>query len=111
MKTREAISNISDKLKDSAREAEGHLREAAGAVSEGVRESAGIAADSARHARANLMDAAEAHAADAKAIGKDAYRHAGSALAQVDSLVARNPVGALVAALGLGLVLGMMARK
>jgi ElaB/YqjD/DUF883 family membrane-anchored ribosome-binding protein len=36
---------------------------------------------------------------------------ASQTLADVERLVARNPVGAIIAALGVGVVLGLMTRK
>ena len=100
MKTTQALSSFPGKIGDSAREAGDHLNAATGAIGEGMREASYAA-----------TDVAKAAASDAQEIGKDVYRRAGDALSNIDQVVARNPVGALVAALGFGLVLGMMARR
>ncbi len=76
-----------------------------------MRETAAIAGEAARETAHDVRNAADRGISEAKTVGREAYRRAGDALAGVDSFVARNPVGALVAALGVGLVLGMFARK
>ena len=77
-----------------------HQHDAAEVAADGVRQSA-------RKAEAAIQDAT----ASGKELYRDAADRAGRSLAGIDTLVARNPVGALVAALGIGLVLGLMARK
>jgi ElaB/YqjD/DUF883 family membrane-anchored ribosome-binding protein len=115
MKSSQTLSNISDKLRGTAHEAEQHLRAAAGAVQDGLRDGAAIAADGARQVSGTTVAAAESVAAEAAAIGHDTYKRlqgrTGDAIASIDAMVSRNPVGALVAALGMGLVLGFLARR
>lgn len=50
-------------------------------------------------------------AAKSSDIIEDAQARASGTIAAIDQVVARNPAGALIAALGVGLVLGMMARR
>jgi ElaB/YqjD/DUF883 family membrane-anchored ribosome-binding protein len=111
MRASNTISTISDKLRDTASDAGEHLTAAGAAVNQGVHDAAEVAADGVRQSARK----AEAAIQDATASGKELYRdaadRAGRSLAGIDTLVARNPVGALVAALGIGLVLGLMARK
>ena len=115
MRTGAAASNIADTVRDTAKEAESQLRAAGENLAHGVREGMTVASESlkegARHA-SGAVDTIRTGASDA---GRDAYRvladRTGEAIAGVDRVVARNPVGALVAAMGVGLVLGFLARR
>lgn len=86
MRTRHTVSEISDKLRDTARDGAQQASEAVNTVVTG-----------------------------STSAGRDTYRllanRTGNALAGVDKAVSRNPVGALAAALGAGLVLGLLARR
>ena len=111
MRAANTMSSISDTLRDSATDATEHLRAAGESVSEGLRDSANTAAESVRQSARS----AESRISDAAASGKELYRgalsSAGDSISGIDKFVSRNPSGALIAALGLGLVLGFMARR
>lgn len=111
MRAASTVSAISDKLRETATDANEHLHAAGDAVSQGLRDTAEVAAEGVRQS-AKL---AEAAIHDATTSGRDIYKdaaaRASSSIAGVDKLVARHPIGALIAALGLGLVLGLVARK
>ena len=104
MRAAQTVSTISDTLRDTAKGAGEHLQAAGESVNEGLRETASVAADGLRQS-----------AKSAEAVGKDIYKdlahRASGSIESIDTMVARHPVGALVAALGFGVVVGLLARK
>lgn len=111
MRAGQTVSAMSDKLRDTARDAGEHLYAAGETVNEGLRETAGVAAEGLRQSAKSAETAIEGAAATGKDIYHDLAQRASGSIASVDAMVARHPVGALVAALGFGLVVGLMARK
>lgn len=115
MRTGQTVSNISDKLRDTADEADHKIRAASETVTDGLREGADTARASIRDGARQATDAVGTIVEGASAAGKDGYRavaaRTSDALTAVDKAVTRNPVGALAAALGVGLLLGLLARR
>jgi|GEM_PF-4708080 len=108
MRTSTAASNIAGTAQRAASDSVEHLRAAGQSALDGLRNVRDQAADAAQDKFYEKMD-------DASRAGKAAYRHARAAsdksLTTLEDTVARNPVGSLVAAFGLGIVLGFMARR
>lgn len=104
MRAAQTVSAMSDTLRDTAKGAGEHLHAAGESVNEGLRETASVAAEGIRQT-----------AKSAEAAGKDIYKdlahRASGSIESIDAMVARHPVGALVAALGFGVVIGLLARK
>lgn len=115
MRTAQTVSNFSDKIRDTAREADEQLRAAGDTVAGGLRQGADIARASMSDGAQQASDAVGTIVAGASSAGKEGYRvvseRAEEALTVIDKAVSRHPVGALVAALGAGLVLGLLARR
>lgn len=111
MRAANTVSAISDKLRDTAHDATEHLAAAGEAVNQGLRDTVDVATKSAR----NSAKSAEAAVQDAAVSGKELYSdtmtRASNSIAGIDKFVSRNLAGTLLAALGMGLVLGLMARK
>ena len=115
MRTNQTVSDISEKLRDTVQDADSQLRAAGESISDGVKKGADAARMSMHDGARQASDAVGTLVDGASSAGKDGLRmvrnHTSDALAAVDKAVTRNPVGALVAALGAGLVLGLLARR
>lgn len=115
MKSTRALNNISDKLRGAASDTAELLRETGNAAARSANETAATASETLRAAAGSSAAVADEAMAAAKGAGRDLYRKAadstGGVLTQIDRLVTRNPVGALVAALSFGIVLGMLSRR
>lgn len=115
MRAGQTLNTITDKLRDTAKDAGDHLSAATGAVNDGLRETADTAAGTLRQSAKSATETAEAALNEAAVVGRDIYKgiasRAGDSVAGLDRLVAKNPLGAIVAALGLGLVVGLLARR
>ncbi|MFT3987148.1 hypothetical protein [Aestuariivirga sp.] len=98
------VSNISDTAHRAASVSVEHLRAAGQSALDGFRD-----------VRDQAAEAAQGKFDDASRAGKAAYRQAVAAkdqsLSSLEDTVTRNPVGSVVAAFGLGIVLGFMARR
>lgn len=97
-------SDIASIARDSAADSAAHLQAAGSAALKGAGEVGERIADS-------LHRTSE----EAAALGKSAFdaasEKAGASLAEIDRAVARNPVGALLAAAGVGLLIGLVTRR
>ncbi len=115
MRTSQTASELSDRLQDTKRDADTQFRAAGETVTDGLKKGADAARASIHDGARQASDAVETLVDGASAVGKDGLRlvksQTNEALAAVDRAVTRNPVGALVAALGAGLVLGLLARR
>jgi ElaB/YqjD/DUF883 family membrane-anchored ribosome-binding protein len=111
MRIANTVSEITDKLRETASGATEQLHAAGDAVSHGLRDTADVAAEGIRQSARSAEAAVHDVAASGKEIYKGTVKRTNTSLAGVERLVARNPVGALIAALGMGLVVGLMARK
>ena len=115
MRTGQTLNTITDKLRDSAADAGDRLSAASGVVSEGLRETADTAASALRQSAKSATETAEAALHDAAVVGRDIYKgiasRAGDSVAGLDRLAAKNPLAAIVAALGIGLLVGFLARR
>jgi len=106
--TKRAASDAVNKIRDIGEETADNLKDAAFRAGRTVNDTY----ESATEDAANLRDRI-AH--DAASTGRRIYdgatQNAESIFSSVDRYVGRNPVGALVAALGVGLVVGLLARR
>lgn len=111
MRTAQTVSAMSDTLRNTAKGAGDHLHAAGESVNQGLRETAGVAAEGLRQTASSAEAAVEGAAAAGKDLYKDLAHRASGSIESIDTMVARHPVGALVAALGFGVVIGLLARK
>ena len=112
MRASHTVSNIADTAQKAASDSADHLRAAGHVAVEGVRNIGEAAAEA---VNGSVRQAADRVVSDATRLGSSSYNAVAAAAdksaSSLESMVNRNPMGALIAALGVGLVLGLMARK
>ena len=112
MRASHAAANIADTAQRAVSESTDHLRAAGHAAAEGVKNIGDTVAET---VNGSVRQAAERVVNDASRLGNSSYNAVAAAAdksaSSLESMVNRNPMGALIAALGVGLVLGLMARK
>jgi ElaB/YqjD/DUF883 family membrane-anchored ribosome-binding protein len=99
-KPEEAAKNGQDHLKSAA----GDLKEAASAQVENIRQAAGQKAD-------ELGEAAQGEAEELRGAAEKAKSQAKSWQAEGEAYVRDNPTKAVLVALGVGILLGLLLRK
>lgn len=118
-KTRRAAADMSERMGERigsmADEAADSVKDMAYGASEKVKRVADDVADRVKRSAGDVAEGTDRLMANASDLGNravdQAQSRASQTLADVERFVARNPVGAVVAALGIGVVLGFMTRK
>jgi len=112
MTMRGSHANAADAGQRAASESSDRLHAAASAATEGMRSAGENVANAVNE---GLHDTKDRLMNEASKAGSAAYKSvattAEKSVATLEQAIGRNPVGALVAALGIGLVLGLMARR